>query len=93
MKFRSPTDEPLHVALTTGHTCTIPPGSADDVFGQTTVEDGSDVLNIAVRCDRPDALARGARALIIEFDEDRQAYVVEPTADLGGDPAEGAAAT
>lgn len=25
MKFRSPTDEPLHVALTTGHTCTISP--------------------------------------------------------------------
>lgn len=76
-----------------GHTCTITTGSVDAGFGQATVEDGSDVLNIAVRCDRPDALARGARALIIEFDEDRQAYVVEPTADLGGDPAEGAAAT
>ena len=29
MKFRSPTDEPLHVALTTGHTCTIPPEGVD----------------------------------------------------------------
>ncbi len=25
MKFRSPTDEPLHVALTSGHTMVIPP--------------------------------------------------------------------
>lgn len=25
MKFHSPTDQPLHVALTTGHTCVIPP--------------------------------------------------------------------
>ena len=25
MKFRSPTDEPLHVSLTTGHTAVIPP--------------------------------------------------------------------
>lgn len=29
MKFRSPTDEPLHVALTTGHTCTIHPEGVD----------------------------------------------------------------
>ena len=29
MKFRSPTDEPLHVALTTGHTCAIPPEGVD----------------------------------------------------------------
>ncbi len=26
MKFRSPTSQPLHVALTSGHTAVIPPG-------------------------------------------------------------------
>lgn len=29
MKFRSPTDEPLHVALLSGHTCIIPPEGAE----------------------------------------------------------------
>jgi hypothetical protein len=62
-----------------GATCTITTGSVDDGFGQATIEDGGTVLVIAVRCDRPDALGRGARALIIDFDTARQAYVVEPT--------------
>ena len=26
MKFRSPSDQPIHIALTTGHTAVIPPG-------------------------------------------------------------------
>jgi hypothetical protein len=70
-----------------GHACTITTGRVDDQFGQATIEDGGTVLIIAVRCDRPDALARGDRALIIEFDRDRQAYVVEPSADmLPGEP-------
>ena len=25
MKFRSPSDQPIHIALTTGHTAVIPP--------------------------------------------------------------------
>ena len=70
-----------------GHTCTITTGGVDAGFGQATIEDGSDVLIIPVRCDRPDAFARGGRALIIEFDEERQAYVVEPTDLGGGEPA------
>jgi hypothetical protein len=61
-----------------GHTCTVTTGHVDDGFGQATVEDGGTVLVIPVRCDRPGALARGGRALIIEFDASRQAYVVEP---------------
>jgi hypothetical protein len=65
-----------------GHTCTISTGRVDDGFGQATVEDGGTVLVIAVRCDRPSAFARGDRALIIEFDLARQAYVVEPCAEL-----------
>lgn len=65
-----------------GHTCTISTGHVDDGFGQATVEDGGTVLVIAVRCDRPGKLARGDSALIIDFDADRQAYLVEPSADV-----------
>ena len=64
-----------------GHACTITTGRVDDRFGQATIEDGGTVLNIAVRCDRPGKLARGDKALIIEFDRERSAYLVEPSAE------------
>jgi hypothetical protein len=62
-----------------GHTCTITTGHVDDDFGQATIEDGGTVLVIPVRCDRKGALGRGHKALVIDFDEARAAYVVEPT--------------
>ena len=65
-----------------GHTCTISTGSVDDSFGQATVEDGGTVLVIQVRCGERGKLARGDKALIIDFDQARQAYVVEPVADM-----------
>ena len=78
-----------------GHACTITTGRVDDSFGQATIEDGGTVLNISVRCDQPGKLARGDKALIIEFDRERQAYVVEPSGDMlagiqssGGGPSE-----
>jgi hypothetical protein len=74
-----------------GHTCTITTGQVDAEFGQATVEDRGTVLVIPVRCDRADVLTRGARALIIDFDADREAYLVEPAGDLGpADPGPGA---
>jgi hypothetical protein len=68
-----------------GHACTVTTGSVDEQFGQATIEDGGTVLIIAVRCDRPGRLARGDRALIIEFDRERQAYLVEPVGAAGID--------
>ena len=65
-----------------GSTCTISTGRVDDGFGQATFEDGGTVLDIPVRCDRSDVLARGDKALIIDFDNGRQAYVVEPVTDM-----------
>ncbi len=74
-----------------GATCTITTGHVDADFGQATIEDaGGTVLIIAVRCDRPGELGRGAKALIIDFDPVRHAYVVEPQADLLPAPADGA---
>jgi hypothetical protein len=61
-----------------GHTCTISTGSVDDGFGQATLEDGGTVLQIPVRCDGARRLARGDQALIIDFDNKRHAYIVEP---------------
>lgn len=65
-----------------GHGCTVTTGSVDDRFGQATVEDGGTVLVIQVRCDARGKLGRGDKALIIEFDRARQAYVIEPSADM-----------
>jgi len=65
-----------------GHTCTITTGTVDDNFGQATLEDGGTVLAITVRCDRRGKLARGDRALIIDFDRTRQAYLVEPAGEM-----------
>lgn len=76
-----------------GHVCTITTGRVDNSFGQATVEDGGTVLDIAVRCDRPGVLTRGDRALIIEFDGERQAYIVEPSKDVLAGGARGGEST
>lgn len=65
-----------------GHVCTISTGHVDDGFGQATIEDGPDVLVISVRCDRTGVLARGSKALVVDFDAARQAYIVEPAGEL-----------
>lgn len=65
-----------------GHVCTVTTGRVDNSFGQATIEDGGTVLDIAVRCELPGKLARGDKALIIEFDRERQAYIVEPSGDM-----------
>ncbi|MEO8704833.1 MAG: hypothetical protein ABI867_32575 [Kofleriaceae bacterium] len=65
-----------------GHMCTITTGKVDDGFGQATIEDGGAFHIIAVRCDRSDVLARGHKALIIDFDSERDAFVVEPVTDM-----------
>lgn len=67
-----------------GHACTVTTGSVSDAFGQATIEDGGTVLVIQVRCDKPGALGRGDKALVIDFDPARQAYLVEPSADMLG---------
>ena len=65
-----------------GSTCTITTGHVDNGFGQATIEEGATVLVIPVRCDRAGVLGRGAKALVIDFDPVRHAYIVEPVADL-----------
>jgi hypothetical protein len=64
-----------------GQTCTISTGTVDEKFGHANVEEGGTTMDIAVRCDAG-KLGRGDKALIIDFDEERQAYLVEPVASI-----------
>jgi len=61
-----------------GSLCTITTGRVDQSFGQAIIEEGGTVLVIAVVSDKPEALKRNDRALIIDFDPTRHAYLVEP---------------
>ena len=65
-----------------GHVCTVTTNSVDDTFGFANIEDGGSLVQISVRCDKAGKLARGDKALIIEFDPARRTFVVEPSADM-----------
>ncbi len=65
-----------------GHICTVTTNSVDDTFGFANIEDGGSLVQISVRCDKTGKLARGDKALIIEFDPAKRIFVVEPSADM-----------
>jgi len=65
-----------------GEVCTISTGRVDRDFGQADVVVELDHLTVQVRCDTEGAaLSRGSKALIVSFDSEREAFVVEPLAD------------
>jgi hypothetical protein len=59
-----------------GSVCEIRTGSVNDGFGQAEIADGGAGQIIQVRS-ADGALKRGDRALIIDFDREREAYIVE----------------
>jgi hypothetical protein len=64
-----------------GESCEITTGRVDAGFGQAQAQLGTDALVFQVRCDRiGNGLVRGGRALIVHFDERREAYIIEPMA-------------
>jgi hypothetical protein len=72
-----------------GSVCRIRTGRVDDGFGQATLEDDGAELVIHVRIQTadggtPTVFERGDSALIIDYDEERGAYVVEPYEDVLG---------
>jgi len=69
-----------------GSVVTIKTGNVDRRFGQAELDDGQAGLLVRVRCDDEDALARGDRALIVDWDEDANAFAVEPMKDLLDEP-------
>lgn len=67
-----------------GEVAEIETGRVDARFGQARIVLGGDELHVQVRCDHPDnKLGRGDRALVVHFDQQREAFVVEPLATHG----------
>lgn len=61
-----------------GRTCEVTTGRVDHRFGQAIcMVAGADAV-IQVRCDHANGLKRGAEALIVNFDAERDAFMVEP---------------
>lgn len=63
-------------------------GNVDRRFGQAELNDGQTGLLLRVRCDDEDALKRGDRALIVDWDEEANAFAVEPMEAVLGEDAE-----
>lgn len=62
-----------------GEVAEITTGRVDQRFGQARITLGGDELLVHVRCDKPaNRLVRGSSALVVGFDIDRDAFIVEP---------------
>jgi len=68
-----------------GKTCIVRTGSVSDRFGEATLEDGGAGLVIRVRVDGDKKLSRGEHALIVDFDRERETFLIEPMRDLMSD--------
>ena len=77
------TESGKHRADFVGSICTVQTGEVTESFGQATVDDGGAGLIVQVRSTKGRLdVERGARALIIDYDEAIEAYVVEPYDDM-----------
>lgn len=61
-----------------GKVCEITSGRVDGGFGTATVSDGGAGLNLNVVCGRDNGLKKGDRALIVDFDDERETWEIEP---------------
>jgi hypothetical protein len=61
-----------------GKLCVVTTGRVDGKFGQAAFESDGMSLLIQVRADEGTELVKGKRALIVAWDRERQAFVVEP---------------
>lgn len=67
-----------------GSVVVVKTGRVDVRFGQATLDDGQAGLLLRVRCDDGEALGRGDKALIVGWDEEANAFDVEPMDELLG---------
>lgn len=65
-----------------GRTCVVRTGSVTERFGEATLEDGGAGLVIRVRIQGKAKLSRGEHALIVDWDAERETFLVEPMAAL-----------
>jgi hypothetical protein len=69
-----------------GKTCVVRTGTVTDRFGEGTIEDGGAGLVVRLRVDGGECLKRGDTALIVDWDAERDAFVVAPMGDVLGKP-------
>lgn len=77
----APVFEPAHARTRNeliGQFCVISTQKVTDRFGQANCHLGGDDLLIQVRGPKFNALKKGDQALIIDYDREREAYLVEP---------------
>jgi Protein of unknown function (DUF1449) len=65
-----------------GRTCVVRTGSVTDKFGEATLHDGGAGLVLRVRIEDGKQLGRGEQALIVDYDAERETYLVEPMRDV-----------
>ncbi len=65
-----------------GKTCVVRTGSVTEKLGEATLEDGGAGLVIRVRVEDGKKLGRGEQALIVDWDAERETFLVEPMRDV-----------
>jgi hypothetical protein len=65
-----------------GRTCTVRTGSVSHKFGEATLQDGGAGLVLRIRVEGGKQLGRGEQALIVDYDAERETYLVEPMRDV-----------
>lgn len=65
-----------------GRTCVVRTGTVTSKFGEATLADGGAGLVVRVRVEGEKQLGRGEQALIVDYDAERETYLVEPMRDV-----------
>jgi len=65
-----------------GKTCVVRTGTVTPTFGEASLEDGGAGLVLRVRVDRVLPVKRGDQMLIVEWDRERESFLVEPLDEL-----------
>jgi hypothetical protein len=68
-----------------GRTCTVRTGSVSHKFGEAILQDGGAGLVLRIRVEDGKQLGRGEQALIVDYDAERETYLVEPMRDVMAD--------
>jgi hypothetical protein len=68
-----------------GRTCIVRTGTVTSKFGEATLPDGGAGLVIRVRIEDGKQLGRGEQALIVDYDAERESYLVEPMREVMND--------
>lgn len=65
-----------------GRTCVVRTGTVSAKFGEATLHDGGAGLVLRIRVEDGKQLGRGEQALIVDYDAERETYLVEPMRDV-----------